>query len=551
MVYKRIIEGFYIASKIKRYAHFAWGLRGFFRHRISIEQARAIVEQRLVDREDNFLRLVERGIFGHRKSPYLHLLKQAGCEMSDIRDMVRTRGLENTLLALREAGVYVTFEEFKGREPIVRNGKIIPIQVRDFDNPYLRSYYEATSGGTTGMAARASISLDHTIAQNHSILLSYDAHSVLNLPTAIWYGILPDSTGMENILRGSLFGNLPWKWFSPVVIRDSKASLKEHLGNLGTHYIILMGRLLNVHIPFPEYVSLDQAAVVAHWAANVLKTHGQCLIRANVSMAMRICIAAREEGLDLTGVTLMGGGEPPTPAKVAEIIRSGARWVPNYWFTEAGVVGWGCAKPVDPNDIHIFKDAIALIQYPRQVNGLRTTVDAFHFTTLLPTAPKLLLNVESDDYGVIEKRSCGCPLETYGYTEHLRHIRSFCKITGEGVTLIGSEMIQILEEVLPTRFGGSPFDYQLLEEEDEKGFTKVSLLVSPRVGIIDEKKVIETVLEALGKNTLSVGTRAIWSQARTLQIKRMAPVWTSRGKLMPLHLARLSKPSTAGKAAGH
>jgi hypothetical protein len=65
------------------------------------------------------------------------------------------------------------------------------------------------------------------------------------------------------------------------------------------------------------------------------------------------------------------------------------------------VVGWGCAKPVDPNDIHIFKDAIALIQYPRQVNGLRTSVDAFHFTTLLPTAPKLLLNVESDDYGVI------------------------------------------------------------------------------------------------------------------------------------------------------
>ncbi len=497
------------------------------------------------------MRLVERGIFGYRKSPYLPLLKQAACEMSDIQDLVRTRGLESTLLALREAGVYVTFEEFKGREPMIRNGKIIPIQVRDFDNPYLRSYYEATSGGTTGMAVRIPISLDHTIAQNYPILLAYDAHSVLDLPIAIWYGILPDSTGVENILRGSLFGNVPRKWFSPVVTRDLKASLVDHLGNLGTYYIILMGRLMNLHIPFPEYVSLDHAAVVTHWAADILKTHGQCLIRANVSMAMRVCIAAQEEGLDLTGVTLMGGGEPPTPAKVTEITRTGARWVPNYWFTEAGVVGWGCAKPVDPNDIHIFKDAIALIQYPRHLNGLKTPVDAFYYTTLLPTAPKLLLNVESDDYGLIEKRSCGCPLETYGYTEHLRHIRSFRKITGEGVTLVGSEMIRILEEVLPARFGGSPFDYQLLEEEDEKGFTKVSLLVSPRVGTVNEKKVIETVLEAIGESTLSVGARALWSQARTLQIKRMEPVWTSRGKLMPLHLSQLSKSPTADKVTDH
>jgi len=92
------------------------------------------------------------------------------------------------------------------------------------------------------------------------------------------------------------------------------------------------------------------------------------------------------------------------------------------------------------------------------VPGSDITVDAFHFTTLLPTARKLLLNVESDDYGVVETRSCGGPLESYGYTEHLRQIRSFRKLTGEGVTLVGSEMLRILEEVLPARFGGSPLD---------------------------------------------------------------------------------------------
>jgi hypothetical protein len=153
-----------------------------------------------------------------------------------------------------------------------------------------------------------------------------------------------------------------------------------------------------------------------------------------------------------------------------------------------------------------------------------------------------MLNVESDDYGVIERRSCGCPLESYGFTEHVRHIRSFRKLTGEGVTLVGSEMTRILEEMLPARFGGSPLDYQLLEEEDEAGFTRLSLLVSPKIRIEDEKEVIEVVLEALGRGSVAADmARAIWSQAKTLRVKRMEPIWTAQGKLMPLHMKRHSE----------
>ena len=64
------------------------------------------------------------------------------------------------------------------------------------------------------------------------------------------------------------------------------------------------------------------------------------------------------------------------------------------------------------------QDGLALIQFTQRVPGSENTVDAFNFTSLLPTAPKLLLNVEIDDYGLIETRSCGCPLESYGFTEH-------------------------------------------------------------------------------------------------------------------------------------
>lgn len=207
-----------------------------------------------------------------------------------------------------------------------------------------------------------------------------------------------------------------------------------------------------------------------------------------------------------------------------------------------------CARPVDDNDQHLFKDAIALIQYPHRLAGADIAVDAFCFTTLLPTAPKLMLNVESDDYGVVETRSCGCPLETYGFTEHLRDIHSFSKLTCEGVTLVGSEMIHILEEVLPAKFGGSPLDYQLMEEEDEQGFTRLSLVIGPKIQIADETAVIDAVMDALGHSSAAADSaRAIWKQAKTIRVKRMEPIWTARGKLMPLHLLRQTARSDQGQ----
>jgi hypothetical protein len=266
--------------------------------------------------------------------------------------------------------------------------------------------------------------------------------------------------------------------------------------------------------------------------------YGACLVTTHVSQALRICMAASENGMDLSHVTFTAGGEPPSAAKVAMITSTGAHWASKYFFNEVGAVGLGCAQPQDENDLHFLKDALALIQYPRRVPGSDLMVDAFNFTTLLPFAPKLLLNVESDDYGIIETRSCGCPFEAYGYSEHLREVRSFRKLTGEGVTLIGSDMISILEEILPERFGGSPLDYQLLEEEDRQGMTRLSLLISPRVTIRDESEVITTVLEALKRKSNAPRAVELWKQAGTLRVKRQEPISTAYGKFMPLQKAK-------------
>src|SRR5262249_40688736 len=160
-----------------------------------------------------------------------------------------------------------------------------------------------------------------------------------------------------------------------------------------------------------------------------------------------------------TGSTFIIAGEPPTPAKVAGIRASGARCFTTYGFAEAGRVGIGCPNPASPNDLHIFRDAFEVFTVPRAVPSTDVTVDALNFTSLLPTTPLILLNAELDDYGVVETRSCGCAMEKLGYHLHIRDIHSFRKLTGEGVTLIGGEILDVIERVLPARFGGSPLDY--------------------------------------------------------------------------------------------
>jgi hypothetical protein len=186
-----------------------------------------------------------------------------------------------------------------------------------------------------------------------------------------------------------------------------------------------------------------------------------------------------------------------------------------------------------------MQDHVAVIQATRKVPGFNIDVPAFCFTSLLPTAAKMLLNVESDDYGVIDNRSCGCAWEKLGFPVHIRDIRSFRKLTGEGMTLVGSDIERVLDEFLPTRYGGSSLDYQFAEEEDERGFTRIVLRVSPDIEVTDESQMIEYVLDKLRDlGGAAAVAESAWRQAGTLAIRRETPAMTARGKLLPLDLKR-------------
>jgi hypothetical protein len=252
-------------------------------------------------------------------------------------------------------------------------------------------------------------------------------------------------------------------------------------------------------------------------------------------LALRVSLAAQEHGLDLSGATLTGAGEPISDAKWRGITHSGARWVPYYAISEVGRVGSGCANPADGNDLHWLKGSMGLIQYPRPLPGCDISVNAFYYTSLRPNPPRALLNVECDDFGDLEERHCGCPLEELGLTTHLRHINSFAKLTAEGMTVAGTAMVRILEEVLPGRFGGTGLDYQLQEEEDQQGFTRLNLVVSPSVQLEDEQALLHTVSEALRQSGSAEDlSQSMWEQTQTLRVRRAEPTWGAGGKFLPL-----------------
>jgi hypothetical protein len=517
---------------VKTLAQLPVALWRFSRRRMTLDEARVIIRERMGHREDNFLHTVERSIYGYPRSPYLPLLRLAGCEFGDLQALVRSQGLEGALYRLREAGVYITFEEFKGRKPIVRHGQTIAVTARDFDNPFVPAVFYVQSGGSTGVAINVGVNLEQVASRAPDELATLSAHRLLGIPKLRWSPILPTGS-LRHILRAAYIGEPPLRWFSPLGLRDSRYWVKYALA---TYYSVAWARACGLRVPWPEYVRVDQAVKIARCAADLLREHGRCLIYSNPSRAMRVCMAAEQAGINLHGAAFHGTEEALTAAKVGYLQSAGVKYVSNYGMVESNRIGAACAQPCEPGDVHLLKDAVALFSYPYVVERLGITVQAFNVTTLLPSASKVMLNVQMDDYGIIEERHCGCELESHGFTTHIRQIRSYAKLTGAGVTLIGTEMERILEEVLPARFGGTPLDYQMSEEEDEQGFTRLYVLVHPRIEITDEQQVVDVILQALrASSPMADATRTVWEPMQTIRVRRAEPVLTERGKLLPLH----------------
>jgi hypothetical protein len=520
----------------------------------ALAKAKEVIKARVAAREDDFLSFAEKGIFQYPRSPYLKLLEPKKIEFSDLKSWVAKKGIGGALRTLEQEDVYLTVDEFKGKVPVVRNGIEFWCQEGMFDNPFLSYVYEVRSGATRSAGTRVRIDFDYLRDRALYDALLLDMHGCLHAPIANWFPVFPGAPGINSSLRFADIGNPVRRWFSQVAEDRLTVNWEK---KWGTKLIFKLGKLHGMSLAEPEYVGLDEAGKVADWAAAAMQEHGSCMVYTFASSAVRVCIAAAERNLNIKGVKFFVTGEPLTQQKKKEIEAVGASPVPVYGISEAGVIAAGCNKPHAQSDhCHLYKDTTSIIAHRQNVPHSDLFVESYLFTALVHESPKILLNVGMGDYGDIVTESCDCTFGELGFDRCLSNIRSYEKMTGEGVTFVDTDFIRIIERDLPEKFGGQSTDYQLVEKEDSRGFTHLKLLVSPRIGEVRETEILERFLNLLAKaedspDSWSQSGMDMWKQSNMVQVIREFPMATVSGKILPFFVSKpkglQNEPTVAGQ----
>jgi hypothetical protein len=526
-----------LKERLKQNYRMARALPEFLRRRVTVEQANEEIKKALENRAERFLELMQDRVYVRPDSPYLKLLKTAGCEFSDLQARVRRCGLEATLEELANAGVYLTVEEFKGKKEVRRGKESFRVSAQDFAPPTPSPGFMTQSTGTNNAPVRSIISLDRIAIQALEVAIFFSAHGLLDRSHAMYDAILPAGGGMRNLLINAKLGITTDRWFARKV--PTKTFLGRCYQYWSTYLIVMMGKGYGPGFPRPEFIDTGDMGPIVRWVSEKRLQGKTCCIKTAASNAARIARAAGKLGISLAGTKFIVGGEPFTEAKRETIHRAGAAATVHYGFSAGGSVGNGCADPLYADEVHINQHTFAVIPHPKPLNNDGPPIRPLLFTTLLPTDPRLLLNVENGDYGILEERDCGCALQRAGLTGHLRHIRSYEKFTSEGMNYFYGDLFDTLEMILPAEFGGGPGDYQLLEEEDERGQTRLTLRVHPDIANLDEGVLLRRLEEELAKGSWGHEWQAkIWREAGTFRIKREVPYSSPRGKILPLHISR-------------
>lgn len=490
------------------------------------------LKEQIVNRDERFLGLLAEAVFPQPEHPYSIMFRLAGCSQQDFESLVRRQGLEVALEAVRAAGVYLTHDEMKGRTPIVRGGLEIPSTPDSFVNPAGFGNWEVVSSGTTnGVRARSGQSVATRTWREQYSQLVWTAFNAWEMPQLSVMPILPAPHCFTRALTAHRAGMKLDHWFA------AGGSLKDSAHHrLATNILVLEAKLLGVKMPFPEYLPLHDFSPVARWIGK----HGSTFVSCGISSAVYVADAARRLGVDLTGTVFHSGGEPVTAGKRAAIQREGAMVGASYRTNDVGPVGLACAEHQDSDAMHLLEDSLAAILHRRIAPITEVEVSTILFTTLMPTTPKLYINLDLDDAGEIVPAGCNCVFRSLGYNKLVRNVSSIGRMTGHGTTLVGTDILQILEVALPAAFGGAPGDYQLVEDDSGSGVTRIVLRVHPRLDGLDTQTVKEFFLGQIRRMFGGAVTVRGWQHGDSVMVVRVAPHVGASGKRLPLILSRHS-----------
>ncbi len=513
-------------------------LRDFFRDRITLERAKKDINKALETREDRFLELARTQMYERPTSPYLKLLKIAGCEFSDLVAQVHRSGLEDTLKRLAGEGVYLTVDEYKGKKDIVRGRESFRVSQSDFAPDQSLPGFVTQSSGTRNLPVRALSPLAWLAEDTLNTGIFLSAHGLFTYTHATYDPILPGAGGFAFLMQLAKLGHAPERWFAGRIPIDRW--LVRAYNYAAVYETVLAAKFFGPGFPRPELFQFGDVRPIVRWVIEQRQRGKSCCIRTVASNSARIARAAREMGESLEGTKFISSGEPLTEGKREVIEQVGASTTLLYGYMPGPVhVSLGCANPAYTDEMHVNQNMLAIVPHPTPIAYEGPAIQPLLFTTLSPSAAKLQLNVDNGDYATLEKRDCGCALEKAGLTLHIHHVRSYEKFTSEGLNYFYGDLFSVLETTFPSEFGGGPGDYQLVEEEGDRGQTRLTLVVHPEVGTVDEERMIVRLQECLAEGSRDNRFHTkFWQDSGTLRVRREIPHVSARGKTLPLRIAR-------------
>jgi phenylacetate-coenzyme A ligase PaaK-like adenylate-forming protein len=500
-------------------ARLARDLPRFSRVRIEPAAAATRVKARLEARDRTFLERVDRFIWAERTSPYRWLFQVAGCDPGDVRALVDAEGLDAALAILARRGVFVTNDEARGTIPLVRGSQRAFVTPSSFDNPTLAGHICMQTSGSTGTPNTVQRSLWEFAESADTVAISHRALGISRPDLVAWF------TGPHTVLRLLPACRAFLTWASPV-------------GNIPRHVaaarwaLAATARISGAAWPWPTVTPMDDVEGALGVLRDAMARSSNICVSSTTSIAGRMSAAAMEAGVSLAGVTWQAAGEPLTAARLQTITASGAGVCPVYAAVEAGSLASACGNPRSADDLHLALDRQAVFQHTRESAVTGTTVQPLLVTTLSRWTPKVMLNYELGDSATLDQHRCGCYLDEIGLCTHIRNIRSFEKLTSEGMTFHGADVVALVEVVLPRLFGGHVGDYQLIESEATDGAARLTLRVNPRLPAIEAEDIQRAVLGELGgDSTVARYMREALRAAGTLSIERRFPEVGPSGKV--------------------
>lgn len=483
------------------------------RRPVTSEMARDLLQKQQASRAVMFLDLAKKLIYEYPASPYLPLLQWAGCEWSDLRERVNALGVDGALAELRDAGVYLTLEEFKRQHPIVRNGQSHSPSDADFDNPLLSgAAIEGTTSGSRARPSRVMYTWPFIADEAAHECLLYEMHGVRDAETTLWYPSPPGVAGTHNMLMDAKRGRAPRRWYSQ--IDPAKADMSRTT-RFALPAIRIGARLAGVVLPAPEFADLEQADRVLG------SLRAPCVVRGFASSLIRLAAVALDTKRDLSGVTFFSGGEPLTDERRAFVESTGAKIFPRYFATEAGLIAAGCPNRVSTDDMHVFTDRVALVS---SAHGLLISTLSMH-------TGKVLFNTNLGDTGALSERTCTCGFGGLGFVQHLATVRSEQRYTLEGMTVMAADVSDAIGIALRD-LHAPPDSSQVKRTTSPDGLERLTIVVSPQVGAIDESALVRAMYDALKRKGVSQSLAAtLWEQASVLEIVREVPTLSKGSKL--------------------